>query len=147
MRKRVCALLFILMATVACAAQQADDSGIKSKIIALEQLLKLHACQAKDAKVLDALLDDKFVAVDPAGKLQTKAELLAFVQMSDSLQYLTSQMIVRLHNNNTAIVTGLFQLKGAVQGRSLQQSGRFVDTWLFKEGHWVAIASLSTPLD
>jgi len=144
MRKRVCALLFILMATVACAAQQADDSGIKTKIMALEQLLKLHAYQAKDAKVLDALLDDKFVAVDPVGKLQTKAELLEFVQMSDSLQYLTSQMIVRVHNN-AAIVTGLFQLKGAVQGRSLQQSGRFVDTWLFKEGHWVAIASLSTP--
>jgi hypothetical protein len=143
MTKPICALLLIVVASVACGAQQMDDPDAKSKIMALEQLSKLQAYQASDTKTLDALLDDKFVSVDPDGTLQNKAELLTFVRRADSLRYLTSEMIVRLHNRNTAIVTGLFQMKGVLRGKSLHQSGRFIDTWLFKDGRWVAIASLS----
>jgi hypothetical protein len=66
------------------------------------------------------------------------------VQAADRLHYQLDGMDVRFHNS-TAIVTGLFQIKDMVHGKRLLQSGRFVDSWLFKDGTWVLIASLSTP--
>jgi hypothetical protein len=54
-------------------------------------------------------------------------------------------MTVRLHGD-TAIVTGIYRLNGILDGKGIDQRARFVDTWLEKNGKWVAIASLSTPL-
>jgi hypothetical protein len=82
--------------------------------------------------------------VNLEGRLETKADLLLFVQSADSLQYQIDEMVVRVHEE-TAVVTGLYQLKGWVHGLPILQRGRFVDTWLLKDGQWAAIASLSTP--
>jgi hypothetical protein len=124
-------------------AQEAD-ADVKSKIIALERLSKMQAYPAKDVKTLDRLLDRDFLSVNLEGRLETKADLLLFVQSADSLQYQIDEMVVRVHEE-TAVVTGLYQLKGWVHGLPILQRGRFVDTWLLKDGQWAAIASLSTP--
>ena len=138
----------ILVAALAGAplarAQQANDSDVKSRIIALERLARLHACQAKDLKTLDTLIADDSVHLNVWGNQQTKAELLRFVQSADSIEFLIDAVDVRLHGD-TAIVTGLFSLKGATGGTPFARRGRFVDTWLFKDGKWVVIATLATP--
>jgi hypothetical protein len=69
---------------------------------------------------------------------------MIFVQAADRLRYQLDGLDVRVHNG-TAIVTGLFQIKDLEQGKGLVQSGRFVDSWMLKDGTWVLIASLSTP--
>jgi len=137
-------VLFVFFGTQAATAQEMSDSEARSKIVALEQVAKLQAWENQDLKMLDELLDANFFYVDPSGKLQTKGQLMAFVQMANSLQFLTDAMVVRLHND-TAIVTGLYQIKGVVRGRPYVSRGRFVDTWLRQEGRWVEIASLATP--
>jgi ketosteroid isomerase-like protein len=143
---RVVILGFLLagLGTVQSVAQTSHDPDIESKIIALENVAKVQAYKAKDTNTLYAILDDAFVEVDQEGRPRTKAGLLAYVQNTDSLQYGLKAMVVRLHGD-TAIVTGLYTVKGVAGGKPFLQRGRFVDTWLQKNGRWVAIASLSTP--
>ena len=123
---------------------QQDDPDAESKIIALERIAKLQAFEAKDLKTLDAQLDDAFVYVDSEGKLRNKAEILAYVQAANSLRFIVEAMVVRMHGD-TAIVTGLYRMKAVEQGKPFDRQGRFVDTWLYKNGRWIAIASLLTP--
>jgi ketosteroid isomerase-like protein len=139
-----------LVVLLACAgtstgfAQGASDSDVGSKIIALENLWS-QASTAKDLKALDTILDDAFVYVGPDGKLMTKAEVLADVKASPVLQVTTESMVVHLHGD-TAVVTGTYRMKGVERGGPFVRSGRFVDTLLYKNGLWVAIASLATPI-
>jgi ketosteroid isomerase-like protein len=123
---------------------QGSDPGAESKILALERVAKLQAFQAKDLKTLEEMLDAGFVCIDPEGRLRTKSEVLAYIQAVSSLQFQLDAMDVRLHGD-TAIVTGLYRMKGVDRGIPFAGQGRFVDTWLYKNGRWVAIAGLSTP--
>ncbi len=138
----------MVVALLACAetsagyAQGDSDSDTGAKILATERIW-IQAYLNKDAKALARILDDAFVNVDSDGKLQTKAELLAEVKTSTALQFLTESMVVRLHGN-TAIVTGVFLIKGVERGKPYAQRERFVDTWICKAGQWVSIAGLIT---
>lgn len=140
-------LLTMLLSILAShgAAQDSARRDIEGKLLALERVGKLQATQLKDLKMLNEVLDEAFVLVDQDGALLNKAQVLAYVQKATSLRYLASEMTVRLHGT-TAIVTGTYRLDGVLAGRRFEQRGRFVDTWIEKEGKWVAIASLSTPL-
>ena len=135
-------MLMLCTAGTLCA-QKRSDSDTASKIIALENAWN-RASESKDIRGLDNLLDERFLYVDFNGRLMNKAEVLKDVQDSGVQQVLISSMVVRLHGE-TAIVTGLFQMKAIEHGKTLLQKGRFVDTWLLKEGRWVAIGSLTTP--
>lgn len=127
------------------AAQAADDSGVASNLIAIERVGKMQAWQNKDVTALGAVLDDAFVYVDQQGKVLTKAEVLMHIETTDSLQFTAEAMTVKLHGK-TAIVTGLYRMKSMEHGKWFVRRGRFVDTWLDKNGQWIAIASLLTPV-
>ena len=138
------AMAFVILASHGSAQDRnyRDNAG---KLLALERVGKLQATQLKDLKMLNEILDENFVVVGHDGVLMNKAQFLAYVQKATSLRYLTSDMTVRLHGD-TAIVTGIYRLNGILDGKGIDQRARFVDTWLEKNGKWVAIASLSTPL-
>ena len=138
--------LLVVIAAAAAGAQQEANADDKSKIIALERVAKIQACEHKDLRTLDAILDDDFFHVDTDGKVQNKAEVLVAVQTSEPLHYLMEAMVVQMHND-TAIVTGLYQIKGISHGVPFLATRRFVDTWLLKNGRWVIIASLATPAE
>lgn len=141
-------LLFALLAcsrTPASQAQTPSDSAVGSKIVALENLWAL-ATQAKDANALERILDDAYVSVTSEGRLLTKAEVLANVKASANRLVITSaSMIVRSHGD-TAVVTGIRKTTGLERGRPFARQDRFVDTWLYRNGSWVSIASLETPI-
>ena len=138
----------VLVALLACAgtssgyASGESDSDVGAKILAIEHVWG-HAYVSKDPKALERILDDAFVNVDSDGILQTKAEVIAEVRTSTVVQFLTESMVVHLHGN-TALVTGIFQLKGVDRGKPYAQRERFVDTWFHKNGQWVSIAGLVT---
>lgn len=136
--------VFMLFGTAMLCPQQRSDSDVSSKILALETA-RNRASQNKDMRGLDNLLDESFLYVDLNGRLMSKTEVLKDVQDSGVHQVVTQSMIVRLHGN-TAIVTGLFQMKAVVRGKRLLKRGRFVDTWLYKDERWVAVGSLNTPV-
>ena len=138
-------MLVALLAWVGTSAGYAPgnaDSDAEAKILATEHMWG-QAYVSKDPKALERILDDAFVNVDSDGILQTKAEVVAEVRTSTVVQFLTESMVVHLHGN-TALVTGIFQLKGVDRGKPYAQRERFVDTWFHKNGQWVSIAGLVT---
>jgi ketosteroid isomerase-like protein len=137
-------MVLMCLGSAMAAAQAADDPGVVSNLIAIERVSKMQAWQNKDVTALGAVLDDAFVYVDPEGKVLTKAEVLMHIKTTDSLQFTAEAMTVKLHGK-TAIVTGLYRMKGMEHGKPFGRRGRFVDTWLDKNGQWIAIASLLTP--
>lgn len=140
----------ILIAVIACLgltpnyAQNSDDRDTESKLMAIERVVRLQALPSKDLNTLNTFLADEFVLVTTDGTRRSKQELWAYLQSVDSLRYSMQEMIVRGHGN-TAIVTGLFQMWGMQRGKPFKRQGRFVDTWLNREGRWVLLASVSTP--
>src|SRR5579863_3832846 len=143
MRMRTLMLVgMVCAATLSGYAQGTPDSDATAKIIAMEHMWS-QAYVLKDAKALERILDDTFVNVESDGKLLTKAEVMAEVRESTILQVLTESMVVNLHGD-TAIVTGIFLMKGVERGKPFAQRERFVDTWLCKNGQWVTIAGLVT---
>ncbi len=138
----------MLVALLTCAgtsagfAQGDSDSDVGTKVLAMEHMWS-QAYVSKDPKALERILDDAFVNVDSDGRLQTKADVLAEVRTSTALQVLTESMVVHLHGN-TAIVTGVFLIKGVERGKPWAQRERFMDTWFYKNEQWVSIAGLVT---
>jgi ketosteroid isomerase-like protein len=138
-----CAVLLVCTATPFAGAQSADLDA-QSRIIVLERVAR-QAGEAKDLKTLDQIMDGSFVYVDVKGRLRNKAEALAFIQSDHPLQITVAAMTVRVHGD-TAIATGVFKAKRVERGRPILNHVRFVDTWLHKDGRWVIIAKLSTPV-
>ena len=138
----------MLVAVLGCVGTSASyaprdaDSDVEAKVVAMQHMWG-QAYVSKDPKALERILDDAFVNVDSDGILQTKAEAVAEVRTSTTVQFLTESMVVHLHGN-AAIVTGVFEIKGVDRGKPYAQRERFVDTWLYKNGQWVSIAGLVT---
>lgn len=149
MRAWMWVVLMVCVTTPAGHAQGSSDSDVGSKdvgskIVALENLWN-QAVEARDLKALDAILDDDFVYVDAEGKIFTKPEVLADVRTTQGVRVFSESMVVHLHGD-TAVVTGIYRLSGAERGKPFVRRQRFVDTWRYKGGMWVSIASLATPL-
>ena len=126
-------------------AQSAVDSEVASRVLALERLWG-QASQLRDIKALDAIFDEGLVNLDIDGRLMTKAQTLA-----DTLTAVPAEIVVdstgaSVHGD-VVIVFGVLHLKGVDHGKPYQRRGRFVDTWLYKNAHWVCIGSMTTPME
>jgi hypothetical protein len=47
---------------------------------------------------------------------------------------------------NTAIAIGVIAVKETKSGKSTVHRERFIDTWIYKNGSWVCIATDATPM-
>ena len=145
-------LLVVLLCVMAvfAKAQDASDSATKSKIVALEGAWN-QAYKSGDAKALDTLLDNGIVLVNDDGSMQTKAEFLASVKPSGTQagsqeqQVAPESMSVHVFGS-TAIATGIFRAKGVAGGKSYVRRERFIDTWVYKDGRWICVATDATPI-
>lgn len=141
MRSACLALLLCLCACLAWA-QEADDA--RSKVLALERLWG-EAAQFRDIKALDSLFADSLMYVHIDGRLMTKAEVLADTRAVSAVNIVVESQVAHVHGN-TVVVTGLLRLQGTARGKPYLQHGRFVDIWRNKEGRWVCISSMTTPV-
>jgi ketosteroid isomerase-like protein len=145
-------LLMVLLSATALVAsgQDASESATKSKIAALEGAWN-QAYKSGDAKALDTLLADGIVLVNDDGSVQSKAEFLASVKSpgaqtgSQEQQVAPESMSVHVFGN-TAIATGIFRAKGMEGGKSYVRRERFIDTWIYKDGRWICVATDATPI-
>ncbi len=127
------------------AGQNPADSSAISTVLALEHAWN-QAEQRKDTRALDAIFDNALVYVDYDGSFRTKAEFLASVKSAtvQPEQEVTESMTGHAFGS-TVVVTGLYIAKGMEKGKSYARRGRFVDTWTFKDGKWLCVASQATP--
>jgi ketosteroid isomerase-like protein len=138
----------ILVCSVAAFAS-AQDTGVaaaRSNILALENAWD-QAQEHGDAKALSAIFDNALIFVDYDGKLLTKAEYLARVKSNDThmQQIVAEQMSVQMFGG-TAIVVGTYRVKGVGNGSPYLRRGRFTDTWVLTDGHWICVAAATTPI-
>jgi ketosteroid isomerase-like protein len=144
-------LIMVLCAMVAVVlGQDASDSATKSKIAALEGAWN-QAYKSGDIKALNTLLDNAIVLANDDGSVQTKADFLASVKPagtqagSQEQQVAPESMSVRVFGN-TAIATGIFRAKGIEGKKSYVRRERFIDTWIYKDGRWICVATNATPI-
>jgi ketosteroid isomerase-like protein len=147
---RLSALLMIVVCSTVLwvRAQDSSDSAVRSKIVALEKAWN-QAYKAKDTRALDAILDNEIVLINDDGSTQSKAQFLASVKSSNnnSQEQQVSPESMSVHVfGNTAIATGVFRAKGVEGGKSYVRRERFVDTWIYKNGNWVCVATNATPV-
>ncbi|MGH9503995.1 MAG: nuclear transport factor 2 family protein [Terriglobales bacterium] len=148
MRPKAFLMLALCTTAMFVQAQENSDSAIRTKIVALEKAWN-QAYKAGDTRALDSILDNEIVLVNDDGSVQNKAEFLASVKStgnnSQEQQVAPESMTVHVFGT-TAISTGVFRAKGVEGGKSYVRRERFVDTWIFKNGNWVCVATNATPV-
>lgn len=145
---RITGFLFALVCATALLvpAQEDADSDVQSKIIALEKAWN-QAYKLGDTRALDKLLDDQIVLINDDGTVQAKTEFLASIKPAKSQEQQVAPESMSVHVfGTTAIATGVFRAKGVEAGKPYVRRERFVDTWVYKEGKWVCVATDATPV-
>lgn len=145
---RFLAVLVVALGIGGAAAQPENDdgSGAGTKIMALENVWN-NAEKARDTAALDLILDNEMVYIDEDGSVLTKVQFLEHAkQTGPQLQTLvTSGVNVHVYGQ-TALASGTYRVSGVTRGRPFQRQGRFIDTWVLKNGSWVCVAAQSTPV-
>lgn len=148
MRLSACLMIVVCATALLVRAQDDSESAVRSKIIALEKAWN-QAYKAGDTRALDSILDNEIVLINDDGSVQSKAEFLGSVKAtsnnSQEQQVSPESMSVHVFGN-TAVATGVFRAKGVEGGKSYVRRERFVDTWIYKSGKWVCVASNATPV-
>ena len=148
MKVSACLIIVVCMTALPVGAQDNSESAVRSKIIALEKAWN-QAYKAGDIRALDSILDNEIVLINDDGSVQSKADFLGSIKAtannSQEQQVSPESMSVHVFGN-TAISTGVFRAKGVEGGKSYMRRERFVDTWLYKNGKWVCVASNATPV-
>lgn len=139
-------VILLISTALFAAAQNVDNSGARSNILALEYAWD-QAQERGDIKALSAIFNDSLAFVDFDGKIFTKTEYLARVKSDAShlQQIVTESMDVQVIGN-TAIVVGTYRAKGIEGGKPYLRRRRFIDTWMLMGDHWICIAAEATPI-
>ena len=145
-RLRVLGVVAALLAMGAAASAQ-DVKSDQQVLIELEQLWDA-AFHRGDAKYIETLLADEFIATYGDGSRGDKAKELSLA--SDNRQQVDSsrldEFIVKTFGN-TAVVWFTQFLVGPVNGKPTEVRYRYVDVWVNRGGRWLAVASQSTRMN
>lgn len=121
------------------SAQNSDPQA--SKLMVLENLWN-EAQVHRDSHALQGMIADHFVNTEYDGEVSDRQKFLADIadpQFEPSSMNLR-EMQVSLYKD-TAVITGIYHAKGMVSGKSYDHTGRFTDTWVQQDGHWLCVAS------
>ena len=144
MKWAILTVSLILSGVGLSAARQSSDSDEGGRILGLEKAWN-HALEQKDVKALDMLLANTMVSVDIDGSVSSKTEFLASIKAPDyqPSQAITEQTSVQVYGDS-AVVVGIFRVKGTDKGKPFVHRERFVDTWIKNKDAWQCVATTST---
>jgi ketosteroid isomerase-like protein len=118
-----------------------QEKGDETKVIAFENLWNQIQIN-HDADAMEKMLDSDFVLTDYDGTVMSKAQFLASIRDKSNQLTLEVSEDMKLHyHGNTVVVTGATHEKGTLKGKPYQHKGRFTDTWIKLDGHWICVAS------
>jgi ketosteroid isomerase-like protein len=145
MKAAICGIVLLFAGPLSASAQdEADSAAQRSRVLAFESAWGM-AEKSKDIRALDALLDDSLTYTDYDGTLKTKSDFLAAVKAAgqsreEEVVESTSAQVY----GETAVVIGVYRVRGVEKGKPYQRRGRFTDTWVKRNGNWVCVASQYT---
>src|SRR5258708_342824 len=142
-------VLAILGLFTSWARAQAPDAASQlaaSKILALESVWN-QAEEKGDIRALDLLFDDALVYIDEDGSSLTKVQFLFRAKGKGArLQSLVTQTTSVQVYGETALVLGSYRATGVERGKPYRRDGRFIDTWVLKNGTWMCMVAQATPI-
>jgi ketosteroid isomerase-like protein len=101
-----------------------------------------------DLETIDRLLHPDYVILQPGGRIETKADVLASYRAGgrrwDTAE--ADELDIRLLGG-TAIVAGRWQASGENQGEPFDYAARFLSVWFREDGRWRNIAYMATELN
>ena len=135
-------LVLVFLTPSLTRAQDDSDADVRAKVLALEKAWN-QAYKLGDTKALGAILDDNIVLVEDDGSMKTKAQFLATVKKatSNEEQVVPESLTVHVFGK-TAVAVGVI----GVKGKAGTHRERFIDTWIYKNGNWVCVATDATPI-
>lgn len=132
-------LLLVLLAVGIGRAQNEDPQA--TKLLVLEHLWNEAQVQ-RDSHALQGMIADRFVNTEYDGDVSDRQKFLADIadpEFQPSSMVL-KDMQVSLYKD-TAVITGVYHARGIVSGKPYDHTGRFTDTWVLENGHWMCVAS------
>ena len=141
----------LFIATLICGSAlptfaQDDAATARAQVLGLEKAWN-QAYKAGDIKALSAILDNSLVLVEDDGSLKTKSEFLASVKAAsvNEEQVAPESLTVRVFGS-TAVAIGVIAVKESKGSKTVVHRERFIDTWIYKNGTWICIATDATPI-
>ena len=101
-----------------------------------------------DLKTIEHLLHQDYVIVQPGGKVETKAEVLASYH-TDTRHWDTAQvdqLDIRLYGD-TARVVGRWRASGQHGTERFDYAARFLSIWIKQAGRWQNLGYQSTDIE
>src|SRR6185295_5814548 len=124
----------------AARAQQSSTADVERYIMESERQWAESVANG-DASVVERILADDFLGVDPDGNLYEKAKMVAYMHEApkEFISNHLNDVKVRFFGD-TAVAQGN---ESWVRRTGTPLQGRFVwtDTWLFRNGKWQIVAS------
>lgn len=118
----------------------------RSELLALENV-RNQADEKRDIRTLSLIFDESMIYIDVYGSLLTKTQFLAQAKGAGGhFHPVVSQATVIRVYGDTALVVGSYYLKGAHGDKGYQREGKFIDTWVLKQGKWVCVVTQGTPV-
>jgi hypothetical protein len=147
MRGGAVAVAAVCLLSLCARAQSGADRDAGSRIRTLETIWN-KAEEKGDVRALDLIFDNSMIYIDEEGALLTKTQFLNRVAKdtgSDAEWLVTPEMSVNVYGE-TAVVAGSYRVTVVRAGKRYQRSGRFIDTWAFKNGEWRCVVAQATPV-
>jgi ketosteroid isomerase-like protein len=140
--KKILAIAALVLVSGVAAARPPEDVA--------QALMKLENDWAKaglagDAAALEKLLTADYVYTNQDGEMASRAEMVAGLK-SGATKYDTftvGDMKVHVYGD-AAVVTGKGYTKGKENGKPIDLTLRFTDTWVKQGGQWVCAATQVT---
>ena len=99
----------------------------------------------RDRATIETILADEWMVIDPAGRVLTKAQVLAeFDAGTRTLDTATVDEITERHFGDVSVITGRTSASGTYQGQSVSVRLRFTDVFVKRDQGWKAVSSQAT---
>ncbi len=145
--KKVLVCLVVVLVALCLQAQTGKkmSGGVEAAITQMEQQWTA-AAKTGDADKVAPLLADNWVTLDSNGTLYNKSESLERMKKSKwDVNEISDVKVTSF--GNTAIATGTWRGKGTDNGKPVDATEKWVDTWMkMPSGKWQCIASGNAPL-
>lgn len=139
-RRSLLTLTFGFAAAAAYADQPEPVAAAAASIIELDRQLN-EAIIAHDEARARQFYDDDFILSVAGGGIKRKEDMLADIRNPAVVLTVcqTSQVQVRVRGG-TAVLTGILQQTGTVNGRPIDVKLNVTDTWVWLGGKWLLLA-------
>jgi ketosteroid isomerase-like protein len=133
-------LVFSIAVAVHAQLPKGDSDATTSQTLQAMEKAWLNAEKNHDTATFETIVADDWIAINPDGKRQTKADRAAEIKVSHTTSAAMGGMKVRVFGD-TAVVTGSDDETTMEDGKKFSSHYVWTDVFVKRNGKWLAVAS------